>query len=99
MENRSAFGHENPGRAVHFARRRVLRRFGPSPKASGMKALSKRNPMQRIHRGRLSSLRTADRVLEFISEQDGSSGGGRDPPDARNTEDRPASTDHRGGER
>jgi len=45
-----------------------------------MKALGDPNLMREIGRGRSPSLRTADRILAFIAEHDGASGGGRDPP-------------------
>ncbi len=53
---------------------------GVSPTAFGMKALGDPNLVREIGRGRSPSLRTADRILAFIAEQDGASGGGRDPP-------------------
>ena len=57
-----------------------LGRTGLSPTAFGTKAVGDPNFMRQIGRGRSPSLRTADRVLAFIAEQDGASGGGRDPP-------------------
>lgn len=57
-----------------------LRRSGLSPTAFGKKALGDPNLMRQIGRGRSPSLRTADRILAFIAEQDGALGGGRDPP-------------------
>ena len=51
-----------------------------SPTKFGMKALGDPNLMRQIDRGRSPSLRTADRVLAFISEHDGESHGARDPP-------------------
>ena len=56
---------------------------GVSPTALGMKALGDPNLMREIGRGRSPSLRTADRILAFIAEHDGASGGGRDPPRRR----------------
>ena len=57
-----------------------LGRSSLSPTAFGKKALGDPNLMRQIGRGRSPSLRTADRILAFIAEQDGESGGGRDPP-------------------
>ena len=57
-----------------------LGRSGVSPTAFGKKAVGDPNLMRRIGRGRSPSLGTADRILAFIAEQDGASGGGRDPP-------------------
>ncbi len=57
-----------------------LGRPGVSPTAFGMKAMGDPNLMREIGRGRSPSLRTADRILAFIAEHDGASGGGRDPP-------------------
>ncbi len=57
-----------------------LGRSGLSRTAFGMKAVGDPNLMRQIDRGRSPSLRTADRILAFIAEQDGASGGGRDPP-------------------
>jgi len=57
-----------------------LGRPGVSPTAFGMKAVGDPNLMRQIGRGRSPSLRTADRILAFIAEHDGASGGGRDPP-------------------
>jgi len=51
-----------------------------SPTAFGKKAVGDPNLMRQIGRGRSPSLRTADRILAFIAEHDGASGGGRDPP-------------------
>lgn len=56
-----------------------LGRSGLSPTAFGIQALGDPNLMREVRRGRSPSLRTADRVLAFISEFDGESGGGRDP--------------------
>ena len=77
-----------------------LGRSGLSPTAFGKKAVGDPNLMRQIGLGRSPTLRTADRILAFISEQEGSSGGGRDPPsDARDTGDPPASGEQRGGKR
>ena len=57
-----------------------LGRSGLSRTAFGMKAVGDPNLMRQIGRGRSPSLRTADRILAFIAEQDRASGGGRDPP-------------------
>ena len=57
-----------------------LGRSGLSPMAFGEMAVGDPNLMRPIGRGRSPSLRTADRILGFIAEQDGASGGGRDPP-------------------
>ncbi len=57
-----------------------LGRSGLSPTAFGTKAVGDPNLMRQIGRGRSPSLRTADRILAFIAEHDGASGGGRDPP-------------------
>ena len=57
-----------------------LGRLGLSRTAFGKKAVGDPNLMHEIGRGRSPSLRTADRVLAFIAEHDGASGGGRDPP-------------------
>ncbi|WP_420442124.1 hypothetical protein [Candidatus Palauibacter sp.] len=73
-------GMETLERAVHFAGQRVSRAFGPEPDAFGKKALGDPNLMRRIGGGRSPSLRAPDRILAFIAEQDGASGGGRDPP-------------------
>ena len=51
-----------------------------SPAAVGNRAMDGPNLMRQIGRGRSPSLGTADRILAFIAEQDGASGGGRDPP-------------------
>ena len=53
---------------------------GLSRTAFGTKAGGDPNLMRQIDRGRSPSLRTADRTLAFIAQQDGASGGGRDPP-------------------
>ena len=57
-----------------------LGRSGLSPTTFGKKAVGDPNLMRQIGRGRSPSLRTADRILAFIAEQDRASGGGRDPP-------------------
>ncbi len=57
-----------------------LGRTGVSPTTFGLKALGDPNLVRQTSRGRSPSLRTADRVLAFISEYDGASCGARDPP-------------------
>ncbi len=57
-----------------------LGRSGLSPTAFGQMTVGDPNLMRQIGRGRSPSLRTADRILAFIAEHDGASGGGRDPP-------------------
>ncbi len=57
-----------------------LGRSGVSPTAFGKMAVGDPNLMRQIGRGRSPSLRTADRILAFIADHDGASGGGRDPP-------------------
>ncbi|MYA43958.1 MAG: hypothetical protein F4Z31_19695 [Gemmatimonadetes bacterium] len=57
-----------------------LERSDLSRTAFGKMAVGDPNLMRQIGRGRSPSLRTADRILAFIAEQDGASGGGRDPP-------------------
>ena len=57
-----------------------LGRSGLSPTAFGKKAVGDPNLMRQIDRGRSPSLGTANRILAFIAEHDGASGGGRDPP-------------------
>ena len=57
-----------------------LGRSGLSRTAFGEKAVGDPNLMRRIGRDRSPSLRTTDRILAFIAEQDRASGGGRDPP-------------------
>ena len=57
-----------------------LGRTGLSPTTFGMKALGDPNLMHQIDGGRSLSLRTADRILAFVSEYDGKTGGTRDPP-------------------
>ena len=54
-----------------------LGRTGLSPTTFGMKALGDPNLMRQIDGGRSMSLRTADRVLAFIDDYDGGSGGPR----------------------
>lgn len=54
-----------------------LRRTGLRPTAFGMKALGDPNLVRQIDGGRSPSLRTADRVLEFIDKYDGNPGGVR----------------------
>jgi len=55
-------------------------RSGVSPTAFGEMAVGDPNLMRQIGLGRSPSLRTPDRILAFIAEHDGASGGGRDPP-------------------
>ena len=43
-------------------------------------ALGDPSLVRRIERGRSLTLRTADRILAFVSEYDGKTGGTRDPP-------------------
>ena len=57
-----------------------LGRTGLRPTTFGMKALGDPNLLRQIDRGRSLSLRTADRILAFMDEYDGDSGGARDPP-------------------
>ena len=57
-----------------------LERSGLSPTAFGKKALGDPNLMRQIDRGRSPSLRTADRVLAFISQHDEECCGARDSP-------------------
>ena len=53
---------------------------GLSPTALGRKALGDPNLVRQIERGRSLTLRSADRVLAFISGFGRESGGARDPP-------------------
>jgi len=55
-------------------------RSGLGRMAFGKKAVGDPNLMHEIGRGRSPSIRTADRILAFIVEQDRASRGGRDPP-------------------
>ena len=57
-----------------------LGRTGVSPTTFGMKALGDPNLMRQIDGGRSLSLRTADRVLDFVADYDLDSGGPRTPP-------------------
>ena len=57
-----------------------LRRTGLRPTTFGMKALGDPNLLRQIDRGRSLSLRTADRILAFMADYDGDSGGARAPP-------------------
>ena len=57
-----------------------LERTGLGPTTFGLKAVGDRNLICQMDRGRSPSLRTADRVLAFIADYDGDSGGARDPP-------------------
>ena len=68
-----------------------LGRTGLSPTAFGMKAVGDPNLIRQIDRGRSLSLRTADRVLAFMAEYDGDSGGARDPPRRQGCFPRPVS--------
>ena len=63
--------------------RAFLGRSGLSPTTFGMKALGDPNLMREMDRGRSPSLRTADRVMAFISEYDEASCGARGPPRRR----------------
>ncbi|MCY4635418.1 MAG: AlpA family phage regulatory protein [Acidobacteria bacterium] len=56
---------------------------GMSPTTLGMLAVGDPNLLRQIERGRSPSLRTADRVLEFISACELDSGGARAPPRQR----------------
>ena len=56
-----------------------LGRTGLSPTTFGMKALGDPHLMRQLEGGRSMSLRTADRVLAFIDDYDGGSGGPRAP--------------------
>lgn len=51
-----------------------------SPTRFGRMALGDPSLMRRIECGRSLTLRTADRILAFIGDYDGDSGGARDPP-------------------
>ena len=62
-----------------------LGRSGLSPTAFGMRAVGDPNLVRQIERGRSPSLRTADRVLAFISDHDEAFRGARDPPPHRDT--------------
>lgn len=57
-----------------------LERTGLSPTTLGMRALRDPSLLHQIGAGPSPSLRTADRVLAFIDNYDGDSGGIRDPP-------------------
>ena len=57
-----------------------LGRTGLRPTTFGMKALGDPNLLRQIDRGRSLSLRTADRILAFMADYDGDSGGARAPP-------------------
>ena len=57
-----------------------LRRTGLRPTTFGRMALGDPNLVRQIDGGRSLSLKTADRVLAFMAEYDGDSGGARDPP-------------------
>ena len=58
---------------------------GLSPTRFGRKALGDPNPVRQIEGGRSLTLRSADRVLAFISGFGRESGGARDPPVAPGT--------------
>ncbi len=60
-----------------------LNRTGLSPTRFGRMALGDPNLMRQIDGGRSLTLRTADRVLAFISSFGRESGGTRDPPRSR----------------
>ena len=68
-----------------------LGRSGLSPTAFGKKAMGDPNLMRQIGRGRSPSLRTADRILAFIAEQDRASAADAIPLDARDRQ-RPTRT-------
>ena len=53
---------------------------GISPTRFGRMAVGDPHLVRRIERGRSLTLRTADRVLAFIRDYAGNSGGARDPP-------------------
>ena len=57
-----------------------LERTDVRPTTLGMRALGDPSLLRQIGAGRSPSLRTADRVLAFIDNYDGDSGGTRDPP-------------------
>ena len=60
--------------------RAFLGRSSLSPTRFGRMALGDPSLVRRIERGRSLTLRTADRILAFVSEYDGKTGGTRDPP-------------------
>ncbi len=57
-----------------------LESTGISPTRFGRMAVGDPHLVRRIERGRSVTLRTADRVLAFIADYAGGSGGARDPP-------------------
>ena len=57
-----------------------LRRTGLRPTTFGRMALGDPNLVRQIDGGRSLTLKTADRVLAFMAEYDGDSGGARDRP-------------------
>lgn len=57
-----------------------LERTGISPTRFGRMAVGDPHLVRRIESGRSLTLRTADRVLAFIADYPGDSGGARDPP-------------------
>lgn len=78
-----------------------LRRTSLRPTTFGQKALGDPNLLRQIDRGRSPSLRTADRVLEFMTAYDRDPSGGRDPPrpgQDRRSWSRAKSTRSRSGE-
>ena len=60
-----------------------LSRTGMGPTTLGMKAVGDPNLLREIAEGRSPSLRIADRVLAYIDNHDGDSGGARAPPRRR----------------
>ena len=60
--------------------RSFLDSTGMSPTRFGRLAVGDPHLVRRIERGRSLTLRTADRVLAFIRDYAGDSGGARDPP-------------------
>ena len=73
-----------------------LGRSDLSPTAFGQKAVGDPNLMRQIARGRSPSLRTADRILAFISERDGERRSARDPPCATATPETDQQAEHNG---
>ena len=53
---------------------------GMGPTTFGLKAVGDRNLISQMEGGRSLTLRMADRVLAFIADHEGGSGGARDPP-------------------
>jgi len=60
--------------------RAFLESTGVSPTRFGRMAVGDSALVHRIERGRSLTLRMADRVLAFIADHEGGSGGARDPP-------------------